>query len=271
MDTDILKPNMGYQTIERPLHVSSSKGTSDPQSSGILTPDADLVVNMYTEPVSDGEEDEDMDIGPAKDEGKRTGLTAGDVAEAIAYREKMLNQSRVDLAQSYQSRRSVLKGKVSGSGSDRDDVEEIEPTQGDERKPYLRGRPTLPPTTKEPRGISIDPLAPSSAFDRTLRERLQGTKTPANGQDSADGTTTVKGDDENNQGEGTSHPCGDDRVLVRHFKAPAGKRVSIPVRIEPKVYFAAERTFLVRSTACHLTLITDIFFRNGSILLSLLA
>ena len=271
MDTDILKPNMGYQTIERPSHVSSSKGSSDPQSSGVLTPEADLAANMYTEPVSDGEEDEDMDIGPAKDEGKRTGLTAGDVAEAIAYREKMLNQSKVDLAQSYQSRKSILKGKTSELGSDGDDIEEVEPTQGDERKPYLRSKPALAPTTKEPRGISIDPLAPSSAFDRTLRERLQGTKIRADGQDSANGTTAVNGGDENNQEEGTSYPRGDDRVLVRDFKAPAGKRVSVPVRIEPKVYFAAERTFLVRSMAYHLTFIANILSRNGSILPSLSA
>lgn len=257
MDTDILKPNTGYQTIERPSQ-SSSKGNSDRQSSGALTPEADLTANRYSEPVSDGEEDEDMDIGPAKDEGKRTGLTAGEVAEAIAYRERMLSQSRVDLAQSYQSRKSVLKGKASGSvsGSDEDDVEvevdEVKTTEGDERRPFLRGRPTLAPTTKEPRGISINPLAPSSAFDRTLRERLRGSKPRADAQDSVDGTTAVSEDGENDQEEGTSHPRGDDREPVRHFKAPAGKKVSMPVRIEPKVYFAAERTFLVRWMAMSL-------------------
>ncbi|KAF2147542.1 uncharacterized protein K452DRAFT_348213 [Aplosporella prunicola CBS 121167] len=31
---------------------------------------------------------------------------------------------------------------------------------------------------------------------------------------------------------------------VRRFKAPKGKRIHVPVRVEPKVYFAAERTFL---------------------------
>ncbi len=30
----------------------------------------------------------------------------------------------------------------------------------------------------------------------------------------------------------------------RKFKAPKGKRIHVPVRVEPKVYFAAERTFL---------------------------
>lgn len=33
-------------------------------------------------------------------------------------------------------------------------------------------------------------------------------------------------------------------VQVKRFKAPKGKRIHVPVRVEPKVYFAAERTFL---------------------------
>jgi SPX domain protein involved in polyphosphate accumulation/uncharacterized membrane protein YidH (DUF202 family) len=34
------------------------------------------------------------------------------------------------------------------------------------------------------------------------------------------------------------------QVQIRRFKAPPGKRIHVPVRVEPKVYFAAERTFL---------------------------
>lgn len=33
-------------------------------------------------------------------------------------------------------------------------------------------------------------------------------------------------------------------VFERKFRAPPGKRIFVPVRVEPKVYFAAERTFL---------------------------
>ena len=32
--------------------------------------------------------------------------------------------------------------------------------------------------------------------------------------------------------------------IARRFKAPPGKRIHVPVRVEPKVFFAAERTFL---------------------------
>ena len=34
------------------------------------------------------------------------------------------------------------------------------------------------------------------------------------------------------------------QVQARKFKAPKGKRIHVPVRVEPKVYFANERTFL---------------------------
>jgi len=37
---------------------------------------------------------------------------------------------------------------------------------------------------------------------------------------------------------------GGDPVETRNFKAPKGKKIHVPVRVEPKVYFAAERTFL---------------------------
>ena len=33
-------------------------------------------------------------------------------------------------------------------------------------------------------------------------------------------------------------------MQTKRFKAPKGKRIHVPVRVEPKVYFAAERTFL---------------------------
>lgn len=37
---------------------------------------------------------------------------------------------------------------------------------------------------------------------------------------------------------------GSNQVTERRFKAPRGKKIHVPVRVEPKVYFAAERTFL---------------------------
>lgn len=37
---------------------------------------------------------------------------------------------------------------------------------------------------------------------------------------------------------------GAGEIQTRRFKAPRGKKIYVPVRVEPKVYFAAERTFL---------------------------
>ncbi len=37
---------------------------------------------------------------------------------------------------------------------------------------------------------------------------------------------------------------GSGEIQSRRFKAPKGKKIHVPVRVEPKVYFAAERTFL---------------------------
>lgn len=37
---------------------------------------------------------------------------------------------------------------------------------------------------------------------------------------------------------------GDGEIQNRRFKAPPGKKIYVPVRVEPKVFFAAERTFL---------------------------
>lgn len=44
-------------------------------------------------------------------------------------------------------------------------------------------------------------------------------------------------------------------VSEKRFKAPKGKKIHVPVRVEPKVYFAAERTFLswvCKATPSHL-------------------
>ncbi|KAK0193803.1 VTC domain-containing protein [Armillaria mellea] len=205
MDTDILKPDTGYLSIiERPSTISSSRGSLEQHDSSHSQspPHAN-----YAEPVSEGEEDENMDVAPAKDEYKRTGLSGEEVTAAIAY-PIPLDEETV----------------------------EADDEGADERTAFLRGRKTQQPTaTRKARALSIDPLAPSSAFDETLRTRLKGeSQTRERGLERVD-----EGGDEGRPETGT-----DDRLLVREWTAPAGKRISIPVRIEPKVYFATERTFL---------------------------
>lgn len=45
-------------------------------------------------------------------------------------------------------------------------------------------------------------------------------------------------------GMGAVNPQGQPVQPTKRFKAPPGKKIHVPVRVEPKVYFATERTFL---------------------------
>ena len=86
MDTDIRKPDTGVLSIARP----NARGSQNESraSSGSLTPSIELP--PYTEPLSEGEEDEAMDMAVAVDEDKRTGLLHEQAAEAIAFRKVQL-------------------------------------------------------------------------------------------------------------------------------------------------------------------------------------
>ncbi|KAJ6520921.1 VTC domain-containing protein [Mycena vulgaris] len=260
MDTDILKPDTGYLTIiERPSHIASASGSSTKHSSeqptsGSRTPvdeDDDNTQSSYHEPVSEGEEDDDRDLAPAKDEDKWTGLSGKEVAEAIAYREHMLKSRNVS---------GVVPSSSNGSGRRFSSVRggETPSDADDEAEALERGRPAAGskriPIGK-PRTMSIDPLAPSSAFDETLRDRLKGEREAARkrrgiqdnraeAEEEEEETRPAPEDGEDEDNDPLTSRPGEDRRLYRDLRAPAGKRISVPVRIEPKVYFAAERTFL---------------------------
>ena len=135
MEVDILKPDTGVVTIERPLHMSSSKGTSSRAvTSGQTTPER----MHYTEPVSEGEEEE-MDLAPARDEDKRTGLSNQQVAAAVAIREKNLKdreRERVE-QQAQQQREQRAQREQDQEAADEADVES---DAEEETTPFLRGR-----------------------------------------------------------------------------------------------------------------------------------
>ncbi|KAI0351691.1 SPX-domain-containing protein [Trametes cingulata] len=241
MEVDILKPDTGALIIERPLQ-SSSKGTSSRAgTSGQTTPEH----IQYAEPVSEGEEDEVMDMAPAKDEGKRTGLPGHDVAAAVAIREKNLKERDTQETQP----------------APRDYAADAESDGEDERSPFLKkarqGSGNIVAAalsgTAQVRAMSIDPLATSTAFDETLRDRLreETAQRAQRGAGSAVGDEDEEDDDdEGGAGRargrregGAEGARGSDRILEQNWRAPPGKRIAVPVRIEPKVYFAAERTF----------------------------
>ncbi|KAF8071857.1 VTC domain-containing protein [Lyophyllum atratum] len=215
MDTDILKPDTGYlHVIERPA--PSKSPTEIPSSGTVSSPEA----MSYAEPVSEGEEDEEIMQTPARDEDKRTGLTSEEVKEAIAFREKALKE-----------RREL-------------EADDTRPGGSGERSPVSSPRPKKGVDIPQGRSLSIDPLAPSSAFDETLKNRLHGARDIRERELADTRDEDEQHEDEEPSGLGEELPVGDDRILSRDWSAPAGKRIAIPVRIEPKVYFAAERTFL---------------------------
>jgi hypothetical protein len=256
VDTDILKPDTGYLTIiERPVASmsGSSRGTTEHHasgSSGSHSPTAE----SYAEPVSEGEEDEIMNT-PARDEDKRTGLSGEDVKAAIAYREQMLKERRKSEATS----NGHNIGKPSHKEDEGEDEDEDEDSIEEGEAPYPA---TTKPSNLKPRTLSIDPLAPSSAFDETLKTRLHGAKDARDRelretdnavdeeQEDENRADENRADenraDENRADENQDEDLGPHRIISRDWAAPAGKKIAVPVRIEPKVYFAAERTFLVR-------------------------
>ncbi|KAJ7067167.1 VTC domain-containing protein [Mycena amicta] len=233
MDIDILKPDTGYlSVIERPSHTPSAGSSTKHSTGGTRTPSSDdgLKAPVYHEPVSEGEEDDDADGQPAHDEDKRTGLSGKEVAEAIAFREEMLKAEGGLQAAS-------RKGKARDTDRHGD---------ADAERPSPRKGISIPPKS---RTLSIDPLAPSLAFDETLRDRLKGERRAQKRRDEEEeSTATLRVDEQEDERDEDDpllpRPQDEERRLSRDVHAPPGKRISVPVRIEPKVYFAAERTFL---------------------------
>jgi len=290
VDVDILKPDIGYlSVIERPSAVLSNPSTKGPTPPTTLSSsrrtlsshtssDGSPVVAPYSEPLSEGEDDDDAECLPAKDEGKITGLSGEDLQAAIAYREKMLKERQV-AEEEIQTRDA--RGKGSEKVPEDHTIVEEGRDQGDGHhfhKPSQHKRYEST-TGKElrSRALSIDPLAPSQAFDETLKTRLEIAQAreddrrrfqeerPSSSSSpqftrSFNRSKYGRRNDQTEENEEDDRPAdeieeeaalgipkmsyADDRIVERNVRAPAGKRISIPVRIEPKVYFAAERTFL---------------------------
>lgn len=250
---DIVKEDRGAMPIDRP-HSSaptSQTPTTASRSPELLTPANQEAVDppfgSYTEPLSEGEEDEVMDVGPVKDEAQHMNLPSAQVSEAVKHREEAIRRER----ESKQKERAPING--------------VDNVEDDPRHPYLRRRSSAA-MAGQPENLAIDPLAPASQFDKSFWSKLNGVQRreqeeaertkgkaakkslqyapiPEDGEDEAaaaddEGANGQEGEDENRP------------ILVRSFHAQPGQRIAVPVRIEPKVIFANERTFMVRSIDC---------------------
>ena len=231
MDTDIRKPVSMDLALDRPQHSSRSSETSSTHKA------------PHYEPVSEdefeGHEDEENvhHVADAQQEAENLGLSAFDprIKEIREQREKYLVEHRKE-SEGPQSEASKAPTK-----------EPARPSQSQIRVQATRQ----------------DILSPAKVFDRNYLNRLglnNITKlwhhdTPAQGeqaqqQQPAGGDeederaiAALQGrDEEEPRGAGSGPPAGVE--YVTSFHAQPGKRVSVPIRVEPKVYFANERTFL---------------------------
>lgn len=297
VDVDIQKPDTGYlSVIERPSSHPSSKfsthagptpaktptATSSTGSGGTTTPI--VPVAPYTEPLSEGEEDEDEIIAAKgeEDETKRTGLGAEEVKAAIAYREKMLKERREEEEEAKKREKRAGKDRDTGavdvtlSASEiAHAIDEIADTVGEasvgkngKQPQFFKEMSTISRKLRTST-LDINPLAPSSAFDETLKTKLAGAQESVESlrsrrkkhhsssrqhsmnygrrndlvEDEEEGPDSA--DVENGLSGPSRQQTVDDMIVERNWRAPKGKKIAVPVRIEPKVYFAAERTFLV--------------------------
>lgn len=208
--------------LDRPHH--SSNSSDHTHSSGR---------NPQYEPVSedefegdDGDEHMKSQIASAQQEADNVGLSAFDprIKEIREQREKYLVEHRKESEGAHKdASKAPTKDKASTSRSDlhvpmsRDDI-----------------------------------LAPSTVFDKNYVKkfgnnisRLLGSADQAGDENEADerAIRALQGrDEEEPRGSGSGPPKGVE--YVTDFRTEPGKKVSVPIRVEPKVYFANERTFL---------------------------
>ena len=217
MDQDIRKPVSARSRvlIERPH--SGQPSNASASSTALHSPSRSA--QSYHEPVSEGEDDEEYLVHTARNEEQHLRLPPAAAAEARAARDFREQKLRDEAA------------ARAGSSSE-------EPLSKKEIKERAKYDPSL----------RIDPLASADRFDKTHmsildQQSLQKLNEAQKQRDTQDDSEDEEVDEE--EGED-----GDRVIYVDQFQAPAGKRISVPVRVEPKVVFAAERTFL---KVCQLT------------------
>ena len=210
MDTDIRKPEttQGAAAINRPTRTTVTASTSNSKSNSRRS--SSVAEEPYHEPVSEDEnephEDEAVPTTMADDEGRAIGLDD-------AHRDAVAD------ARGFREE-SLRKARESG---------EPKPADGDEN-----GSSWTPPVLK---------LTPGN-LDRLLRTKYGG-------DGDAEGETMSKTDAAAAGLEvdpvATAGQSGIRRPeFTSAYRAQKGKLISVPIRIEPKVYYANERTFLVR-------------------------
>lgn len=251
METDIRKsPSRNLNVgIERPASMIQSGSSSRPDTPGSRSSSPP----QYHEPVSEDEFE-------GGDDDEREHVVANDQHEAdslgLPEHDPRIREARAQREQNIKVRqRELEKQRAENPGGATSDMAAA--ALAAQRSTVSRAPGTAQragPPKRE------DILSTSTAFDKNYFSKL----TPKNIQRlwrAKYSRDANEGDDEDETEEGSSRRDGEEGrdeeepqsangqsrsgvEYVTHFSAQPGKKVSVPVRIEPKVYFANERTFL---------------------------
>ncbi|GAA6062235.1 hypothetical protein JCM10212_000814 [Sporobolomyces blumeae] len=205
METDIRKPATHKAQIQRPT-TSSNSNTAPGTPSDARSSDQDPV--QYTEPVSD-DEDEDGDrlVATTIDEAAWAQLPPEAAAEAKAHREEL-----VKALQASESQITTRDDNGHGNGVE----------SGANRSQKAAAAKEIFPKLTPANLVKLL----ESRYDRDRDGALNETGPRSDGNPS--GFSIRQGRTE----------------YVSSFRAQEGKRIAIPVRVEPKVFYANERTTL---------------------------
>ncbi|RSH91073.1 vacuolar transporter chaperone [Saitozyma podzolica] len=195
-------------------HSSNSANTSTPHSPAISAP-------SYHEPVSEGEDDEEYLVSVA-DRNEADALRLPPHAAAQAREAREFREQRI---------RDEAAARVNGHA---------ESPAGPSTEVAAASAPAKSKAKYDP-SLRIDPLMSSDRFDKNVSLLDEQSLKKLNEEQSKQ---QRHADDSEDEAEEEEEEDGDRVVYVDSFRAPPGKRIAIPVRVEPKVVFAAERTFL---------------------------
>lgn len=259
MDTDIRKAPTRNLQIERPTSAHASEGSSRPDTPATRSNSVDER-EPYHEPVSEDEfegADDDEREQAVADEAHpaaNLGLTPHDprVKEIREEREANIRKRQAELEKQRAEEGNDNTANVATSmlASGQSGLQRAV-HMGDSQR---EGR-------SKPAGRD-EILSTSSAFDRQYFSKLAPSnikrfwRSRYSRDDSASQADDREEDDEDErirralegrdeeEPRGTGYGPPSNVEYVNSFRAPAGTKISIPVRVEPKVYFANERTFL---------------------------
>jgi hypothetical protein len=184
--------------------------------------------------MSEGEDDDEYLVHSAKNEEDHLRLPPDAAQQARAAREHREQMLR-DQAQ-LQASRSANGDKSKVTEREREREQGGSESVAKKRAQY-----------DQLQSLRIDPLASSERFDKNMSQLDERNLKKLN--DAVKAAEREIDEDEDDEDEGgridqEDDIDGDRVVYVDHFRAPAGKRIAMPIRMEPKVVFAAERTFL---------------------------